>query len=480
MKLNHTLLSAVASKKKLLLGALALTLVGGTAPALVNKTHAAAPIQTMYTTVGPAYYTTTDFADDSGLSYRIADTSVADFFDAGGGKKGVAPAGVEAYPISERACYVSIYGCIQGKKIGSTEIIVERDGEEISHIPLVSVELFPRASSFINAGETITGTGSIKGADNNLLKLVSASSYYDDIVAAKTGDRSFTIATTSDNYHFLAAELSWQIGNQRVGGGTNYLSFPVKATDNIFHSAENEAKLAAIAFQILATTFDASSYEGGPITLEDGSIFIPIQRDPILVGDRSTLEITLDLEETTPAEDFKDELTSGFLDGTKGIKFAQTKADLTLCTINSGPVERSVSSDDTECYLIGTYTQLGQELDMTLSVENVAGVKAGYARKWYVTRDNNGVIERLEATYDEETGTIHFKSNGLGFYAYGYVDEKINNVPGVPNTGARPMQQIATAVATVMPITAVIIFGSVLAIKKRAAKKMAKKFNHFD
>ncbi|MBP5512242.1 hypothetical protein J6X90_02550, partial [Candidatus Saccharibacteria bacterium] len=105
---------------------------------------------------------------------------------------------------------------------------------------------------------------------------------------------------------------------------------------------------------------------------------------------------------------------------------------------------------------------------------------AGYARKWYVTRDNNGVIERLEATYDEETGTIHFKSNGLGFYAYGYVDYKIKNVPGVPNTGARPMQQIATAVATVMPITAVIIFGSVLAIKKRAAKKMAKKFNHFD
>jgi hypothetical protein len=50
----------------------------------------------------------------------------------------------------------------------------------------------------------------------------------------------------------------------------------------------------------------------------------------------------------------------------------------------------------------------------------------------------------------------------------------------VPNTGAKPMQQITTAVATIMPITTTIIFGSVLAVKKRTAKKMAKKFNHFN
>ena len=489
MKLNHTLLSAVASKKKLLLGTLALALVGGTAPALINKTHAVAPIPTMYTTVGPEYFTVTDFSNNSDVTFRIADTSVADFYYGRGGsiEKSAGAAAIAkdgpSYPIDSHICRYNNYGCIQGKKIGSTEIIVEADGEEITRIPLVSVKLSPDAYGYIKPGNTITGTGTIEGADNSLLKLYKASSSNEEYISAvKTGDRGFTIATTSDSI-WEEAWLIWQIGDQYVGGGTYYNILPINATDNLYHSTENEAKLEFALFNILNQLNMNGANPGTVVHGDDGSELL-FEPESGTSGIASSFGVALDSERAKLAEATKDDLASGFPEGAKGIKFEDVKADFTLCFDSSEEVLRLVPSEvvnnNTNCYYMGKFTKLGQDLDMAISVENVAGVKAGYARKWYVTRDNNGVIERIEATYDEETKTIHFKSNGLGFYAYGYVDEKINDVPGVPNTGAKPMQQIATAVATIMPITTAIIFSSVLAIKKRTAKKMAKKFNHFN
>jgi hypothetical protein len=499
MKLNHTPLGTVVSKKKLLLGALALALVGGIAPTSINNTYATfdpGVPDTVYTVVGPDYFTYVDYWVEEGETFRIADTSVADFYQYDGpspkasGKS--APSLKVGYggPISPFYCYGK-YECIQGKKIGTTEIIHEKDGVEIERMPLTSVKLNPGANIMINRGETITGTGAIEGADNNLLHLEEVGAR-DGSAAVKTGERSYTVISANDTYMFRdVAHLVWMIGDQEVGGGTFFRSLNTSAVDNVYHSAENEALLSEILKDIyLQINTNHDIYYGQTFTIvaSDGTVahFNNLRYDE----EPSSVRISLDIDETKPAEVTKDQLTSELPNGTKGVKFTNIKANICECFKESGEIIRVQSNnvgyggeaveDDEECEKAAEITQLGQDLDMAISVENVAGVKAGYARKWYVTRDNNGVIERIEATYDEETKTIHFKSNGLGFYAYGYVDEKINNVPGVPNTGIAPQKIIATAAVTITPLIVIAFVSFTVREKNRKANKLAKKHNHFE
>ena len=478
MKLLHTPLDALTSKKKVIAGVAALALIGGITPALTNNTYAAdladdTEEETVYTTIGPRYYTYVDdilgYYKNNNYDISIADTSVADFY-------------------TER-CYTD-YACLQGKKIGSTEIVLEKDGEDTLYIPVQSVELTPEAISLKKIGEKFSVTGSINGADDSLLTIYDVGGW--GVEARQTGERSVYIDSSNTSGQG-SAEINWMIGNQYVGGGTNYAFMAIEGIDNVFHISENEEVIERAVIDFVTSSFSDTPREmpsDSIFVTQEGNVFrFAMSDDNTYYGPMEKLQGSLDFYDASLSESTKDKLASELPKGVKGVKYKDIKVFVkeyfrqggggeaaALNSLVAMPVNNNGGN-----MTIGYFESLVEPLTMAIDVSNVKAVKDGYTRKWYVTRDNNGTIEKVDATYDEDSDTIRFATNIFGLYAYGYVDEKESApAPLVPNTGIAPKQIATTAVATILPLLGIAGVAFMIRSKKRTDNKLAKKHNHFE
>jgi hypothetical protein len=567
MKLNHTPLGALASKKKVVAGAAALALVGGIAPALVNATHAVEPglavaeptmPSTLYTTVGPYYFTSTpipNFYDvyDDDLTIYVEDTSVADFYNGsysnGSPKviekkttledmtlsgtelsKGKALLPGPGMYIDAYDCEDSRYLCLQGKKVGETRIVIRRDGEAPKYVTLKSGKLSPKAYTILASGTSITETASIEGIDDELLQIGNA--YGRNVSITAKGDRQFTL--TSSNFGTTmsrtSAELVWTLGNQLVGGGTYYSFLPIEAEDKISGLEENEHKIANSTASMIETIYEhaddlAYYFMNGEdiynFSVNDGSIVNiynsamnggiekevtwkssssnsknATSPEPFLGGNYA---VELVAKDTKLAEVTKDELASKLPGKVKGVKFNTLEANIYLLrymdhavaaeelvtivgrTRAAGSLEAADLDDyGVEKIKYADFSKLGNAVAVSIDVSSDEPVAKGYTRKYYVAvQGSNGTVTTVDnVVYDKKSGKLSFYASDLGNYVYGYVDTK--TAPSVPNTGAAPVNTVATAAATILPLIALAGVAMIVRTKKHADKKLAKKFNNFE
>ena len=569
MKVNRTPLGLIRANKKIVAGAAALALVGGITPTLILNTNAYEAANNaddiVFTTVGPNYFTNSgldlDAIYDDGAEVHIEDTSVADFYMREGGSLQAEGINLRDSKVQvdfdtvelnldslTRESYLSNYdydgpiwydycntqyACIQGKKVGETNIVIEREGKDDIRIPLKSVELTPKAMTVAVLGKTISGTGSLKGADNSYLRI--RESYRDDDVAiALNGDRGYTILSSKDanSSYSPYAELIWTIGNQTVGGGTEFRFMPIEAKDLVFGSTENEDALVDATAKLFEAIYSDDGtimntvYNGRDalnVQLEDGSIANIFGRESsprkaesgtpmtrvkagtaareIAAPSRGYLtELTTEEAIISKAEETR--LNSKLPKNTTVVNYENVKATVYRFYRYSNNAEKGIKVDamvapentpyedyDIEKYSIAEFTKLGKKATISLEAPEVEPVEAGKTRKWYATYNNNGQIERVDVDYDAETNTFTLKTNVFGNYALGYVDtddtpaadDKKSDTPKVPDTGIAPEKVVTTAIATFVPLASLAVIAFITReVKKKTSNKLAKKFNHFE
>jgi len=498
MKLKHTILGAFGLKKKIILGAAAFALIGGTAPAFVNNSHALQENtdNVIYTTVGPHYFTLAglDYYVNEGATMYIEDTSVADFY-TGGGEKLIGdgpsfnaeatnlpvatdllrvakdPDEDEYRPIDNYICGNEEYACLQGKKIGETEIIVEQNGRVVNRIPLISVNFSPEYYVIELGNSVINGEGSIEGADNDLLVLRNILAD-DGARGTITGQRSFTIDTTGQNYSYYQIMLVWTIGNQRVGGGTCYETGNLVAEDLIADSKDVEAGLIDSLLDIYRAT-EVNGLYGAIVEGDKGAI---IEWNDGWSWSASYFKATLDLEETNLSSSKQTKFINSLPKEASTPEFGRLRAKVYFCYEDSGH-ERAMEEPVHEgCVEEGELIRLSEKTNITINVPDAPALKSGYTRTYYVAIENDGKIENVEGKYDEKTKTFTFSTNLIGNFAYSYTDEF---VPVVPDTGS--IEKITkTAAITFLPLMTLAMIAFGIRNKKKATNKLAKKHNHFE
>ncbi len=510
MRLNHTPLGRARSNKKLIAGVAALALVGGITPALILNTHAE---EMIYTTVGPDFYTITkdalNYSDVSRI--YIEDTSVADFYD-------------ESWDCSEE------YSCIQGKKTGETEIVVERTDNETLYLPLKSVKLNTNKYYVQDNRTTIERTATLTGAGNSLLSIYEVEDdEAGDATLEQTGTASYRISSNNiENENTF--DITWKIGEQIVGGGTEIVLRPIEAHDKISHNSENEKILREAVVSLIEANEDVTSLSyNGTISDEAGNVAYGRKytdselRDflnNVRTGAPYGVGAIMDISEYDPKTDNREEEVYKMVFGDKevsGVHYMTAYIGIGNCVnLVSGAdylkrddyedMYTSIASYDEEsgrvCMNAARVEKLAKPLTYTLKTDDVEPVKEGFKRTWYVYLpdytiapgpDVDHAFNVVDSVYDEENNTLSFKSEYPAEFAYAYVDSEIeaepeegpeekpkDDTPAVPNTGIAPTKVVSTAVTTFLPLMAIIGFAFIVRNKKKASNKLAKKHNHFE
>ncbi len=70
---------------------------------------------------------------------------------------------------------------------------------------------------------------------------------------------------------------------------------------------------------------------------------------------------------------------------------------------------------------------LSKPITLTIDLPELPEVAKGFTRKYYILREHDGVIEKLDATISEDGKTLLFASDKFSKYAIAYVDEEIKD-----------------------------------------------------
>ena len=448
----------------------------------------------LYTVVGPNYFTFSNldieelYADN--ITVSVADTSIADFVMSPYGSGGMVAGAGEAATIA--SCTYKL-ACLQGKKNGKTEIIIEEDGEEIRRIGLTSATLTtPDTLNYLPSGATYDGTGSLNGASNDLLKLDTVYTPSGKAHINITGDRSFRITSNEVIDQGKVAYAIWKIGDQYIGGGTTYNIVMIEANDRASLDNQNKDYLMNTAISVFTKittdgwTYSQSLMNGNDLpefkTTNGSILHIYHPGDnffAFMPGYRGSKHvINLDANEKNDLEEAeKTTLSAKLPEGAKSVGYGELLSELYSVISNSDtPGERGSGDITTR---IGRVNQFGEAVQVSIEVPEVEAVKKNFERKWYVAITSyDGTSEIIEATYDESNHRLNFTAKKMGNFAYGYVDKVIT--PLVPDTGILSTKSMMTAVATFVPLT-LVAFGAVaIKAKKHGDHKKAKRHNHFN
>lgn len=502
MKSIHTPLGRIRSNKKFIAGAAALALVGGITPALISNSNAA--VMPIYTTVGPDFFTIIGYnvADSDTSRVYVEDTSIADFYD-------------EDWRCSED------YSCLQGKKTGRTNIVVERNNNDNVYIPLTSVTLNSNAYYAQDNRTTVERTASITGASNDLLTIYSIEN--DEAGSGsieRTGSTSYRISSNDiDNENTF--DITWHIGDQEVGGGTEIVLRPFEAHDLISHNEANEDVLRKAAVSLVEANEEVTSLSySGPIedragNIASGNVFDDDDLRNFTNNTDTTspyaIGATMTVDEYLPESEDEYNYTVNQVFGDKevtGARFFTPYAHVGNCvSLSSGadyvtgldPYDAIAVYDDESgrvCMNASEIKELAEPVTITLDTA-VKPVKDGYERTWFVYQaDDRFNFSEIDSTYDENEETISFETTTFTNFAVGFADTEIKDeptdeptdgptdepkedTPAVPNTGSSS-KVLTTAVATFLPLMMIAGLSFIARAKKRSANKLAKKHNHFE
>jgi len=129
------------------------------------------------------------------------------------------------------------------------------------------------------------------------------------------------------------------------------------------------------------------------------------------------IEVKLKIEENKITETRKEEIEKVLKENEKIAKYL----DITIFINNKDTNE------------IDTLDKLNENIRLTVSIpEDLPKVAEGFARKYYIIRNHNGVIEYLDAILSEDGKSILFETDRFSAYALAYSDEEIVTSEGVP------------------------------------------------
>ena len=97
-------------------------------------------------------------------------------------------------------------------------------------------------------------------------------------------------------------------------------------------------------------------------------------------------------------------------------------------------IEILVTKDNQE---EGKLTELSKTIQLSAKLPEMPALAEGFSRKYYILREHNGVVQRLDATLSEDGKSLVFASDKFSKYAIVYVDSKIEEQQSTEN-GSNP------------------------------------------
>lgn len=94
--------------------------------------------------------------------------------------------------------------------------------------------------------------------------------------------------------------------------------------------------------------------------------------------------------------------------------------------------------------------ELSKPITLTIDLPELPEVKDGFTRKYYILREHDGIVEKLDATLTKE-GKLSFATDKFSKYALAYVDEEIKDtvIDNNPSTVDNIMSYVTLAIASV-------------------------------
>lgn len=136
------------------------------------------------------------------------------------------------------------------------------------------------------------------------------------------------------------------------------------------------------------------------------------------IMDNNNVQIKIEVTEDKVDEIRKQEIENALKEEIKVAKYL----DITI----------AVKEKDTGV-LVDTIDELKEKISFSVTIpEDLPEVAEGFARKYYIIRNHNGIVEYLDAILSEDGKTLSFETDKFSAYALAYSDEKITTSEGVP------------------------------------------------
>ena len=188
----------------------------------------------------------------------------------------------------------------------------------------------------------------------------------------------------------------------------------VNGVSEEFDASSNQVKLTVAEVKAIAPEVKVETKEDSSVTITDEDVADIF--DESLKADETlkdllesegdvTVELVAKDATATVAETkkFEDALTDGIIAGYVDIDINVTK--------NGGEVKH--------------LTELTQAINLLVQLPEMPELEEGYERSYYILREHNGKIDKIEATLSEDGSSLLFASDKFSKYAVVYVDTKI-------------------------------------------------------
>ncbi len=102
--------------------------------------------------------------------------------------------------------------------------------------------------------------------------------------------------------------------------------------------------------------------------------------------------------------------------------------------------------------------ELGKAITLTVELPELPAVKEGYKRTFYILREHNGKVTKLDATLTEDGNSLTFATDKFSTYALAYLDERVetpvtNTAEENPKTGDNILMYLGLGLASVAVTT---------------------------
>lgn len=124
---------------------------------------------------------------------------------------------------------------------------------------------------------------------------------------------------------------------------------------------------------------------------------------------KKDVRVTLNIKDVKPADD----VTKKMIEKIKNGEIAN------YFDISINVIDKSTNS------IIGNLTELENKIALSIEIPENLKPQEGYARKYYVLRDHNGVIDVIETKLSEDNKTLTFETDKFSTYALAYEDVEI-------------------------------------------------------
>ena len=248
------------------------------------------------------------------------------------------------------------------------------------------------------------------------------------VLKGETEVKTETITLTSGKYgevtESLTAGYLWFVGIDIANGLNVYTSAPEITFDSTSESLDAVVDSKDFNDTLLETLKDSKD--------EKLNEFI----------EKNDVTVSLVSEEVEATEEEKAEFEKSLEDGNI-----------------AGYVEIDIKvSNGEESYNI---TELTKEIKLAVLLPKMPELASGYTRNYYILREHNGVVDKIDATLSEDGKSLVFASDKFSKYAIVYVDSKVEEQQPTetepnPNTYDASMSYMGLALLSLGTIIASI------------------------